>query len=674
MRSCIETLELRRLLALPTPWLEADIGSPASAGSGSLSAGTFTVRGAGDMGGNSDQLHYAYQRLSGDGYVIAQVSTVLGKSALTSKGKLASSRPDKDLLASPLTSPLAAAGVMIREDLSPNSKFADMVIRPGTGATFQYRLSTSYKTYEQAPAEPAAINWIKLVRTRNTLSGYTSADGQQWTLVSNETIAMSADAYIGLAVSSNSSDLATSTFTNVVIPQNILHYGATVDSLNNVPFIQAALTASGNSGNEVYVPPGTYKTAQMVELTGAKRLFGAGRYGINPRNRDEISTILATNVNLSPIHITGSGGSLNDIALSTNFTGERQTADRTTAVYADTASNFVIDGVEVLKSASGGFMISHGAHDGVVTNNRVHDTLADGIHMTNGSYRMLVENNVVYHTGDDLIAAVGYDGKFDSQGNQWAPPTDITIRNNVVTNTGMTNGRGIAAVGAKNVLIDNNTITDAPGSGIIIVSENAYSSLAGDGITATRNRIINPNTTNLSGATGNHGGIYIGGRSGFPITNVLIGDANDPSLGNTITNAKGGGVTIASFTSNIRVFNNSIDQTTGYGLRAYDSSNVSIGNNIVRRSARQGLYLHNVNSGTFSITNNVFENINTSNTAGNDAIYVAAGGAYSSLTITGNSYTNPLNYVVDRFIECHFAAAIVNGNTTNTGKSTYVGA
>ncbi|MFT3785843.1 MAG: right-handed parallel beta-helix repeat-containing protein [Tepidisphaeraceae bacterium] len=642
----IDCLEGRAHLALPTPWLEAMVGSPLESGSATLSGGTMQLAGSGSVGGTSDQFRYAFQPLSGDGYVIARVTSI--------------------------GSPDALAGITIRQSLSAGSPFAQMVARQDGSTRFQFRLSSNARVYER-PAS-AAASWLKVTRIRNMLTGYASTDGQSWTQVGTETLVMGIGVTVGLFVSSQSTAQVTGTFSSVVIPQNIVRYGASVDAADNVPAIHAALAASANSGNEVFVPAGTFRTAQVIELAGAKRLFGVGAFGVNPRNPTDVSVLMSTNVNAAPVRLSGSGVRLSDLQLSTTYTGSRLTADRTTAVYVDGASNFVVSGVEVAKSASGGIFVTRGANGGLITGNRVHNTLADGIHITNGSFNITVEKNVVHTTGDDQIAAVGYYGKFDAQGKQWAPPTNIVIRDNAVTNTGMANGRGIAAVGAKDVLIDNNTITDSPASGVIIVSESAYSTLAGDGITVTRNRIVNPNTTNLSGATGNHGGIYIGGRSGFPVTNVTLGDPLNSTRGNTITNAKGGGVTIAGYTSGIRVFNTNIDTVTGYGIRAYDSANVTISGNTLKRIARHGIYLHGVNGGTFSIMGNVLENINTSNAAGNDAINVAASGAYTSLSITNNSYSNPIGYVVDRFIECHFATALVSGNTTNTGKSIYVGA
>ena len=54
--------------ALPSGWLDQDIGLVGTTGSAGYSSGTFTVNGAGaDINGTADALHYVYQSLSGTG-------------------------------------------------------------------------------------------------------------------------------------------------------------------------------------------------------------------------------------------------------------------------------------------------------------------------------------------------------------------------------------------------------------------------------------------------------------------------------------------------------------------------------------------------------------------------------------------------------------------------------
>ena len=61
--------------ALPAGWADSDIGNPLVAGSAQSTSGTMTVRGAGaDIGGSSDQFHFAYQAISGDADIRVRVA------------------------------------------------------------------------------------------------------------------------------------------------------------------------------------------------------------------------------------------------------------------------------------------------------------------------------------------------------------------------------------------------------------------------------------------------------------------------------------------------------------------------------------------------------------------------------------------------------------------------
>ena len=100
-------------------WQDKDIGSVAAAGSASFASDTWTVVGSGvDIWDNTDEFHYVYQSLSGDGQIVARVVSMTN------------------------TDPWAKAGVMIRETLTGGSKHAMMVVTPGNGTAFQRRLST----------------------------------------------------------------------------------------------------------------------------------------------------------------------------------------------------------------------------------------------------------------------------------------------------------------------------------------------------------------------------------------------------------------------------------------------------------------------------------------------------------------------------------------------------
>jgi fibronectin type 3 domain-containing protein len=200
---------------LPSPWVDTDIGAVGVAGSGSYASPTFTVKGSGaDIWGASDAFNYVNQPLSGDITVIARVASV----------------QNTDLW--------AKSGVMIRESTAANSAFADMLITPGNGASFQWRGTTGGTAISVTTAGIAAPYWVKLVRTGNSFSGYISSTGSTWTQVgTTQTITMAAGVKAGLCdCAHNNTALCTTTFDNVSAT------GVTV------PAAPAGLTASPGNG------------------------------------------------------------------------------------------------------------------------------------------------------------------------------------------------------------------------------------------------------------------------------------------------------------------------------------------------------------------------------------------------------------------------------------------
>jgi hypothetical protein len=168
------------VFALPAPWLEQDIGSPAAAGSSSYSGGTFTVNGSGtDIWDTADKFRYVYQPLAGDATVVARVTAVQN------------------------TDPWAKAGVMIRETLTAGSRHAMMVLTPGNGLAFQNRTATGGVSAHTAGGAATVPYWVKIVRSGTTFTGYKSTDGTTWTSVGSATITMGTNVYVGLAVTSH---------------------------------------------------------------------------------------------------------------------------------------------------------------------------------------------------------------------------------------------------------------------------------------------------------------------------------------------------------------------------------------------------------------------------------------------------------------------------------------
>lgn len=98
-----------------------------------------------------DELHLAHQPLTGDGSLTVRVG----------------SQDDSH--------PSARAGLILRESLTPGSRYAAVLVTPGDGVRFQ----ANY-TIDRSGSASTAPHWLRLTRTGTTVTGYESADGADW--------------------------------------------------------------------------------------------------------------------------------------------------------------------------------------------------------------------------------------------------------------------------------------------------------------------------------------------------------------------------------------------------------------------------------------------------------------------------------------------------------------
>ena len=178
-------------LALPSPWADADVGAPAVAGSASYSGGVFTVNGGGsDIWGTADQFNYVSQSLSGNGSIVARVTSQTN------------------------TDPWAKSGVMIKQSTTAGSAYALLAVTPGNGVTFQHGFNSS----AAGGSYTFPNGWLKLTRSGGTVTAYTSADGSTWTEVGVTTITLTDPVTVGIfTCAHNSGALDTATFDNVTV-------------------------------------------------------------------------------------------------------------------------------------------------------------------------------------------------------------------------------------------------------------------------------------------------------------------------------------------------------------------------------------------------------------------------------------------------------------------------
>ena len=213
---------------LPAPWKFTDVGAVNSAGkSGYDTDGeVFKISASGaDIGGTQDAFGFAYQKLSGDMTVIAQV------------------------MMQDHTDPWAKSGVMIRENLNANAKYAAMMLTPENGAVFQTRTNAGGTTNTENLWGVRIPYWVRLVKKGNVITASISASNMNnFETVKEITLNVGSEYYIGVAVSSHSSAaLNTTRFrkVNVYSP----NYKAIDDILShNMPNV---VPASGKVSVEV---------------------------------------------------------------------------------------------------------------------------------------------------------------------------------------------------------------------------------------------------------------------------------------------------------------------------------------------------------------------------------------------------------------------------------------
>lgn len=180
---------------IPAPWDHADIGQPGRAGDASITtSGVWTITGAGTIFGAADGFHYAYQAVTGDQEIVANVT------ACTTTGAFGQT-----------------CGVMVRTALTANAP--NLLCTAGTTTPLlQWRLTTGGATGSLG-ATGTSLRRYRITVVSNIAQCATSTDGVTWTAFgSAQTLPISGTYYVGLAVSASSNVfLATGTISDVTV-------------------------------------------------------------------------------------------------------------------------------------------------------------------------------------------------------------------------------------------------------------------------------------------------------------------------------------------------------------------------------------------------------------------------------------------------------------------------
>ncbi|MDO3411668.1 right-handed parallel beta-helix repeat-containing protein [Saccharibacillus sp. CPCC 101409] len=325
----------------------------------------------------------------------------------------------------------------------------------------------------------------------------------------------------------------------VPIPEDAISVadsGATADDdTDDFDAIQSAIDQAAESGKAVYVPAGNYRLSKILVVKGVS-LLGDGA---------DQSILTSTNPENGSIDIEGDGVVLSGFAHVYETTVERgDGANDKNSITVRGATNFKIQNIRIDKSSTAGIFVGYQSKDGVIQSNVLERTGADGIHITDGSSGILVENNTVKEAGDDTIAVVSYE-------ENPATSSDVTIRGNDVGYN--SKARGISVVGGENVKIENNRIYNTEMAGIYISVEKEWETRNVKNITVTGNTVDHTGTR----LTAEHPNVLVYASQG-KIDEVTFNN-------NTITDSVHGGIGVwgSGDIGNIYFDANKLENTQG---------------------------------------------------------------------------------------------------------------
>lgn len=139
----------------------------------------------------ADTFTFVHQTLDGAGGITARVGPLTGA---TQSDQGAAGQPPRPIVNQ--VQPWTKAGLIIKENTSQGSVYAAIMITGGHGVRMQYN-------YTGDIAGPAtAPGWLRLTRSGDTVTGYTSVDGRTWTAVGTVHIRLSSSAQAGMFVAS----------------------------------------------------------------------------------------------------------------------------------------------------------------------------------------------------------------------------------------------------------------------------------------------------------------------------------------------------------------------------------------------------------------------------------------------------------------------------------------
>jgi ABC-type transport system involved in multi-copper enzyme maturation permease subunit len=133
----------------------------------------------------ADSFYFVRQPLAGNGSITVRVNSLTGLISTGSQGGKVGQRPEQNWGKGQV--PWAKAGIIISASSRQGSAYAAMMVTGSHGVRMQYDY-----THDTAglpgSVSAAAPRWLRLTRSGDVITGYDSADGSHWHLVSTATL------------------------------------------------------------------------------------------------------------------------------------------------------------------------------------------------------------------------------------------------------------------------------------------------------------------------------------------------------------------------------------------------------------------------------------------------------------------------------------------------------
>jgi ABC-type transport system involved in multi-copper enzyme maturation permease subunit len=176
-------------------------GGPNGPLSGKACAGQGPLVGPGG-GSVSDQFYFVHRQLDGDGTITVRVTSLAEQVALPPSGDQANGPSWQAGVV-----PWAKAGLIVKATTTQGSPYAAIMSTAAHGVRMQYDYTHDVAGSTTAVSKTAPA-WLRLTRAGDTLTGYESTDGSNWTKVGVATLSgLPSSVQAGLFVASPDYDV-----------------------------------------------------------------------------------------------------------------------------------------------------------------------------------------------------------------------------------------------------------------------------------------------------------------------------------------------------------------------------------------------------------------------------------------------------------------------------------